>query len=50
MNAKTINETVRQASPQKSPGKAKNIVLWILQVLVALPSSARVSPSCPASQ
>lgn len=36
MNAKTINKTVRQASPQKSPGTAKNILLWILQVLVAL--------------
>jgi hypothetical protein len=36
MNAKTINESVRQEPPQKTPGKTKSIVLWILQVLVAL--------------
>jgi len=36
MNAKTVNENVRETSPKTSPGKTKNIVLWILQVLVAL--------------
>jgi hypothetical protein len=36
MNAKTINQTVLHESPQKTPGKTKSIVLWILQVLVAL--------------
>ena len=36
MNAKTINQTVLHESPQKKPGKTKSIVLWILQVLVAL--------------
>jgi uncharacterized membrane protein YphA (DoxX/SURF4 family) len=35
MNAKTINEAISPAARQPSPGKAKSIALWILQVLVA---------------
>ena len=35
MNAKTISPAIPPAARQKSPGKAKNIALWMLQVLVA---------------
>ena len=35
MNAKTINEAVPSAARKKTPGKAKSIALWILQVIVA---------------
>jgi uncharacterized membrane protein YphA (DoxX/SURF4 family) len=35
MNTNTTNKTSRETRPQKSPSKAKNIILWILQVLVA---------------
>ena len=35
MNAKAINKAVPSAARKKAPGKAKNIALWILQVLVA---------------